>query len=589
MLLQEYFTGIGSVMISIFTPPLRDHPYAVHFFLLLTLLVVFAANLYGLVAGVSIVLPHLFYIPVIIAAFFCPRRGVAFAVLVSTAYFLMVVVVRPDNSPDIISAAARCIVFVIIAAVVSYLSDQVTVREHKLKLAKEEWERTFDAVPDLIALIGRDHRVLQVNTAMARSLGMQKEEAVGKRCYEIVHSSKTPPLHCPHAKLLEDGREHTEEIHEETLGGDFLVTTSPLHDADGNLIGSVHIARDITERRKIERALLEKTEELDQYFSTSLDLFCIADTQGYFRRLNPQWEKTLGFPLAELEGKRFLDFVHPDDLPGTLAAVADLSAHKEVLNFTNRYRHRGGMYRWIEWRSFPKGDRIFAAARDITARRDMEEALKIALRKLNMLSSITRHDILNQVTGLRTFLELSREDLKGTRYEEFIEKEDQAAEAIQRQIEFTRYYQDIGVNAPDWQDVETAIREASSQLCLETIDLQVAVGGTEVFADPLIVKVFFNLMENSLRHGGGVTRLSFFSRETKAGLVITYRDDGAGISAEDKEKLFRKGFGKHTGLGLFLSREILAITGIAITENGEPGKGVQFEITVPEGAYRFIA
>jgi len=575
-------------MISIFTPRLHDHPYAVLFFILLTLLVVFAANLYGLVAGVSIVLPHLFYIPIIIAAFFYPRRGVTFAVLVSTAYFLMVVAVRPDNSPDIISAAARCIVFVIIAAVVSYLSEQVTVREHKLKLAKEEWERTFDSVPDLIALIDREHHILRVNRAMAACIGIPPEQATGKRCYEVMHNSSTPPLHCPHAMLLLDGREHTEEIHEDNLGGDFLVTTSPLHDADGNLIGSVHIARDVTERRKIERALLQKTEELDQYFSTSLDLFCIADTEGYFRRLNPQWEKTLGYTLAELEGKRFLDFVHPNDLPGTLAAIADLSAQKEVLNFTNRYRHRDGTHRWIEWRSFPKGDRIFAAARDITDRRETEEALKAALIKLNMLSSITRHDILNQVTGLRTFLELSREDLKGTRFEEFIEKEDQAAEAIQRQIEFTRYYQDIGVNAPDWQDVETAIREASSQLCLETIDLQVAVEGTEVFADPLIVKVFFNLMENSLRHGGGVTRLSFVSRETKAGLVIIYRDDGAGISAEDKEKLFRKGFGKHTGLGLFLSREILAITGIAVTENGEPGKGVRFEITVPEGAYRFI-
>ena len=575
-------------MISTFTPRLRDHPYAVQFLILLILLGIFAANLYGLIAGVSIVLPHLFYLPIILAAFFYPRRGVAFAVVISIAYFLMVIAVRPDNSADIISAAARCIVFVIIAAVVSYLSEQVSVREHKLKQAKEEWERTFDAVPDLIALINRDHRILRVNRAMAASIGIPPEKAIGMRCCEVMHHSSTPPLHCPHAMLLADGREHTEEIHEDTLGGDFLVTTSPLHDADGNLIGSVHIAKDVTERRKIERALLQKTEELDQYFSTSLDLFCIADIEGYFRRLNPQWEKALGYPLAELEEQRFLDFVHPDDLPGTLAAIADLSAQNEVLNFTNRYRHRNGTYRWIEWRSFPKGDRIFAAARDITDRREMEEALKAALTKLNMLSSITRHDILNQVTALRTFLELSREDLKGTSYAAFIEKEDQAAEAIQRQIEFTRYYQDIGVNAPDWQDVETAIREASSQLSLEMIDLQVAVGGSEVFADPLIVKVFFNLMENSLRHGGGVTRLSFSSRETEAGLVITYRDDGAGISAEDKEKLFRKGFGKHTGLGLFLSREILAITRITIAENGEPGKGVQFEITVPKGAYRFI-
>ena len=134
-----------------------------------------------------------------------------------------------------------------------------------------------------------------------------------------------------------------------------------------------------------------------------------------------------------------------------------------------------------------------------------------------------------------------------------------------------------------------AIREAAAQLSLEKVDLQVAVTNIEIFADPLIVKVFFNLMENSLRHGGGVTRVSFLSRETEAGLVITYRDNGSGISMEDKKKLFRKGFGKHTGLGLFLSREILAITGITITENGEPLRGVQFEMVVPAGAFRVIS
>jgi signal transduction histidine kinase len=224
---------------------------------------------------------------------------------------------------------------------------------------------------------------------------------------------------------------------------------------------------------------------------------------------------------------------------------------------------------------------------NITGQRQAEEALKEALKKLNMLSSITRHDILNQIMGLRTFLELSREDLKGTKHETFIEKEDQAAEAIQRQIEFTRFYQDIGVNAPKWQDAGSVIQEAAQQLSLPSIELHIEVRDVEIFADPLIVKVFFNLMENSLRHGERVTRVEFSSRESEAGLVITYRDNGTGITAEDKKKLFQKGFGKHTGLGLFLSREILAITGITITENGEPGKGVQFDMMVPQGAFRF--
>jgi PAS domain S-box-containing protein len=416
---------------------------------------------------VSIVIPHLFYIPIILAAFFYPRRGIAFALVLSVAYFLMVTLVDPGNSGDIISAAGRCIVYVIIAAVVSYLSERITMQKKALELAKEEWERTFDSVPDLIALIDREHHILRVNRAMAASIGISPEQAIGMRCFSVLHHSETPPANCPHAALLKDGQEHAVEVHEDTLDGDFLITTSPLHDADGTLIGSVHIARDITERKRIE------------------------------------------------------------------------------------------------------------------------DALKAALTKLNMLSSITRHDILNQVTALRTFLELSKEDLKGTRFASFVESEDQAAEAIQRQIEFTRYYQDIGVNAPIWQDAGAVIHEAAKQLSLPKIDLQVSVDGVEIFADPLIVKVFFNLMENSLRHGGQVTEMAFASHESEKGLVITYRDNGGGISAEDREKLFQRGFGKHTGLGLFLSREILAITGITITETGVFGEGVQFEMVVPAGGYRF--
>jgi signal transduction histidine kinase len=223
---------------------------------------------------------------------------------------------------------------------------------------------------------------------------------------------------------------------------------------------------------------------------------------------------------------------------------------------------------------------------EIIERKRTEDMLQIVIKKLNMLSSITRHDILNKVMGLRTFLELSREDLKGTRFAEFIEKEDQAAAAIQRQIEFTKFYQDIGVNAPEWQDAEEAIRAEMNQLSPQVVEIQVAVTRVEIFADPLLGKVFYNLMENSLRHGDHVTRMRFSAQETENGLVLIYSDDGVGITAEDKENLFRKGFGKHTGLGLFLSREILSITGISITENGEPGKGVRFEITVPAGRFR---
>ena len=128
-------------------------------------------------------------------------------------------------------------------------------------------------------------------------------------------------------------------------------------------------------RLKAEEALLKKTIELERYFTSSLDLLCIADTAGHFIRLNPEWEKTLGYSISELEGKLFLDYVHPDDLDKTLAVMSRLDAQEEILDFTNRYRCKDGSYRWIHWRSKPSDNLIYAAARDITSAKKAEEKL----------------------------------------------------------------------------------------------------------------------------------------------------------------------------------------------------------------------
>ncbi len=144
------------------------------------------------------------------------------------------------------------------------------------------------------------------------------------------------------------------------------------------------LARTSAIRRRTSEALSEKTEELDRYFTSSLDLLCIADTSGRFQRLNPEWEKVLGYSIAELEGRRFLDYVHPDDLPSTLDTISRLDAQEEIHNFTNRYRCKDGSYRWIEWRSKPLGSIIYAAARDITDRIDAEERLRRSDERFNL-------------------------------------------------------------------------------------------------------------------------------------------------------------------------------------------------------------
>jgi two-component system, chemotaxis family, CheB/CheR fusion protein len=150
--------------------------------------------------------------------------------------------------------------------------------EESLRQAKEEWERTFDSVPDMITILDNDHRILRVNEAMARRLGRKPEECEGLPCYEAVHGTDFAPSFCPHARTIADYREHVEEVHTERLGGDFLVTTTPLHDKRGLMIGSVHVAHDITERKRaeVERQISVEFLRMVNESQTSTDLIRAA-------------------------------------------------------------------------------------------------------------------------------------------------------------------------------------------------------------------------------------------------------------------------------------------------------------------------
>jgi len=201
----------------------------------------------------------------------------------------------------------------------------------------------------------------------------------------------------------------------------------------------------------------------------------------------------------------------------------------------------------------------------------METAIREVNKKLNLLSSITRHDIRNQLLALTAYLELSKETLgDAAKTSEYIIKEELAANAIERQILFTKEYQDLGVKDPVWQNISLCINHAVQTLPMRDVRVIDEVQGIEIYADPLFEKVFYNLIDNALRYGGPeMTTIRFMYHESGQSLVIAVEDDGIGISADDKKRLFERGFGHHTGLGLFLSREILSITGITINEKGE--------------------
>jgi PAS domain S-box-containing protein len=354
------------------------------------------------------------------------------------------------------------------------------------------------------------------------------------------------------------------------------------------------IVRDATKRKRAEMDLAESEEKYRDLVENSHDIIYTLTADGVFIFVSPAWTTLLGHPVDQVAGKPFQQFVHPDDLAACmvfLMSVIETGQRQEGIEY--RVQHTDGTWYWHTSSAVPFKDEsgkiigFHGIARDITKRKRAEDALRQANKKLNLLSSITRHDINNQLTVLRGYLSILGQKQPDPTLNEYFGKVSTAAERISVMIRFTKEYEQIGVKAPTWHDTRTLLDTAAKQAPLGEVlvknDLPVSA---EVFADPLIVKVFCNLMDNAVRYGGKITTIRFSALDSGDGHLIVCEDDGVGILAEEKEKIFERGFGKNTGLGLALSREILSITGIMINETGEPGKSARFEILVPKGAWR---
>ncbi|HEX2997180.1 MAG TPA: PAS domain S-box protein, partial [Anaerolineales bacterium] len=237
-------------------------------------------------------------------------------------------------------------------------------------------------VPMLISRLS-DGTVVYANEAIAQSSQIPLDRLIGFKTSNFYANLDNREV------VLESIRQHGQisdfEVQFQRADGSlyWVLLSCRVFDYEGETcVLSTYV--DITERKLAEQALQATTEELDRYFTSSLDLLCIADTNGYFRRVNPEWETTLGYTVDELEGRQFLEFVHPEDMEATIAAISRLSDQQQVLNFENRYRCKDGSYRWIEWRSYPSEQIIYAVARDITKRKQMEEALRQSEEKFRL-------------------------------------------------------------------------------------------------------------------------------------------------------------------------------------------------------------
>lgn len=253
---------------------------------------------------------------------------------------------------------------------------------------------------------------------------------------------------------------------------------------------------------------------------------------------------------------------------------------------------RASERRWFEARVSPLQDYsdqpygTLVIFHEISRCRKAQEDLQEAHNKLSILSSVTRHDVLNNLTAMDMYLSLCRQRITDPSVTGYMNRLQETAETIRTHIEFMQYYEETGGQTPAWFDLRTTVLDAAAAHSFRQVSIDLPGGEAEICADPLIGKVFYNLIDNAVAHGGNISRCTVTAAEGEAGLLIVFSDDGRGIPAADKERIFTRGFGSNTGLGLFLICRILSITGITIHETGIEGEGARFELAVPKGKYR---
>jgi PAS domain S-box-containing protein len=479
----------------------------------------------------------------------------------------------------------------------------ITDRKKMETALKESEQRYRNVVEDQTEFISRflpDGTHIFVNEAYCRYFNKRREEIIGKKFVpEIPEKDKkivrnhfasltryNPVASVIHRIIMADGQVRWQRWSDRAI-----------FDENGTILEYQSVGRDITDSKVAEQALLE-SEERYRSFVQNFDGIAFRGTVDFVPLFfHGKVEQITGYTEQELlSGSPPWDqIIHPEDREPRDKGRGDLAGgtgHSRVREY--RIVRRDGEVRWLREQMQdlcdPDGKpyAIQGALYDITEEKQVEEAIQLANKKLTLLSSVTRHDIMNNISALLLYQELMMNMISDPVILSYVQKQVDTARLIQDQIAITKDYENIGVKLPQWQDVRQVIMMAISGLDTGDISLDCDEGGLAIFADPLLERVFYNLFDNSLRHGKTTSRISVRFYERPEGLILRIRDNGIGIAPDRKEKIFEKGFGENTGLGLFLVREILSITGISIAENGEHGSGAQFDLIVPRGKYRLI-
>lgn len=493
--------------------------------------------------------------------------------------------------------------------------------EEALRESEEKYRLIAENTADLICIHDMSFMPQYISPSVFMMKGFTVEEALAQTAEETWTPESFAMLHELFQRELaldaSGNAQPDRTVYFETEefcrdGSIILVENSArwIRDSNGKAIGILGISRDITGRRKAEEELRAAYEELmsqeeelrGQYdalatteaewkttFNAITDWISLLTPNGTILKTNSAVEMLLGVPADHIPGMKCFELVH-----GTICPIPECPFHrmkesrKQETSLVSKPNGTGWFEVTVDPVIEPSGaiTGVVHIVRDITESTRTQKALEQAKKKLNLLNYVTINDLQNMILTISGYQQIIKETIPANPALPMMEKQEEMLQKVTNTLGFAQSFQNLGLKPARWQDPGHVFLMAISHLDFLRVKHCIELYSLEIFADPQLEQVFLILADNTLKHGGSADSVRIYSRYNGASITIVYEDNGPGIPDDLKEKIFLPDFQKKKGVGLFLAREILEITGITILETGVYGEGVRFEILVPGGSWR---
>ncbi|MGD8506152.1 MAG: PAS domain S-box protein [Candidatus Bathyarchaeota archaeon] len=466
--------------------------------------------------------------------------------------------------------------------------------EEALNESERRYRKLFKSTKDGIIVSGPDGKIMSVNSAAAEMLGYEEpEELLGTPVVQFYKESKQRKK--LFEKLKKNGYLKDFEVVGRRKDGSAFTSigTFTLHrDEEGNILRTEGIFRDVTQHKHAEESVRESEEKYRSIVELAPDGIITVSTRGVVTSVNSAFSKLTGFAEDELVGKHFtkLGTVRMREIPKYIRIFTTILRGKISSPVDFSYHRKDGTLGWAEaqaglLKSRGKTVGVQAIVRDITERKKADVKLEEVNEKLGVVGELTRHDARNKLSTVKmnTFLMKQRlvDDPEALKHLNEIES---ACKQVERIFDFAKVYEKIGMEELAYMNVEKTLVEAVMLFPdLQAMKVVNDCKGLTVLADSLLRQLFYNLIDNSLKHGEKINQIRLYCKEAgKDQLKLVYGDDGAGIPKAEKKKIFKEGYGKGTGYGLYLISKMCDVYGWTIRETGKQGKGAHFTITIPK-------